>query len=114
MQGHEKGWYTDDYYAFETILDNCIAHVIQAVKDAGIFDDTIFVLTSDHGGIGKGHGGPTLEEMLSPMIVYGKGVRKGYEITDAVMQYDVPATVAYILGLTPPQAWVGRPVMQIF
>lgn len=114
MQGHEKGWYTDDYYAFETVLDQCIAQVVQAVKDAGIYDNTVFVITADHGGTGKHHGGATLDEMLSPFIVCGKGIRRGFEITDAMMQYDVPATVAYILGLTPPQAWVGRPVMQIF
>ena len=114
QQGHDKGWYTPDYYAFETVLDECITRVIQAVSDAGMMDDTIIVLTADHGGTGKGHGGITLDEMLSPFIVYGKGIRKGFEITDAMMQYDVPATIAYILGLTPPQAWVGRPMMQIF
>ena len=114
MQGHDKGWYTDDYYSFETILDRCIAQVVEAVKEAGIFDDTIFVLTADHGGINKGHGGMTLDEMLSPFIVYGKGVKRGFEITDAMMQYDVPATIAYILGLETPQAWVGRPMLSIF
>ena len=113
-QGHDKGWYTPDYYAFETVLDECIARVVQAVSDAGMMDDTIILLTADHGGIGKGHGGKTLDEMLSPFVVYGKGIRRGFEITDAMMQYDVAATVAYILGLTPPQAWVGRPMTQIF
>ena len=114
LQGHDKGWYTDDYYSFETILDRCIAQMVEAVKEAGIFDDTIFVLTADHGGINKGHGGMTLDEMLSPFIVYGKGVKRGFEITDAMMQYDVPATIAYILGLETPQVWVGRPMLSIF
>ena len=113
-RGHNFGWYTDEYYSFETVLDRCIARIVEAVKEAGIFDDTIFVLTADHGGIGKGHGGMTLDEMLSPFIVYGKGVKKGFEITDAMMQYDVPATVAYILGLKMPQVWVGRPMLSAF
>ena len=112
--GHSFGWYTDKYYAFENILDQCIAQLIEATKEAGIYDDTIFVLTADHGGIDKGHGGMTLEEMLSPFIIYGKGIRKGYEITDALMIYDVPATIAYVLGLETPQAWVGRPVLSAF
>lgn len=113
--GHKKGWYQPAYYKFEKTLDSCISNIVQATKDAGIFDDTVFVLTSDHGGSSKGgHGGKTLEEMLSPFIVNGKGIRNNFEITDAMMQYDVAATVAYLLGVEPPQAWVGRPMMQIF
>ena len=112
--GHTYGWYTEKYYDFEKVLDECIAQLIEATKEAGIYDDTIFVLTADHGGIDKGHGGMTLEEMLSPFIVYGKGIRKGFQMTDAMMQYDVAATVAYILGLETPQAWVGRPMLSIF
>ena len=113
-EGHTHGWYTDQYYAFETVLDGCIARIIQATKDAGIFDDTIFVLTADHGGIDKGHGGMTLDEMLTPFILYGKGVKSGFHLTDAMMQYDVAATVAYILGLEQPQVWVGRPMLSMF
>lgn len=112
--GHTYGWYTDDYYRTENILDQCIAQIVQAVKDAGIYDDTIIVLTADHGGINKGHGGMTLDEMLSPFIVCGKGVKKDYEFKEAMMQYDVPATIAYILGLETPQVWYGRPMTQIF
>ena len=112
--GHTYGWYTEKYYDFEKVLDECIAQLIEATKEAGIYDDTIFVLTADHGGIDKGHGGITLEEMLSPFIVYGKVIRKGFQMTDAMMQYDVAATVAYILGLETPQAWVGRPMLSIF
>ena len=114
MAGHTYGWYTDKYYAFENTLDQCITQIIDATKEAGIYDDTVFVLTSDHGGIDKGHGGMTLEEMRSPFIVYGKGIKQGFEITDAMMQYDVTATMAYILGLEQPQAWVGRPMLSAF
>ena len=112
--GHTYGWYTDEYYSFETFIDQCVQRLVDATKEAGIYDDTVFVLTSDHGGIDKGHGGMTLDEMLSPFVVFGKGVKEGFEMTDAMMQYDVAATVAYILGVTPPQAWVGRPMLSIF
>ena len=112
--GHKKGWYTPDYYEFANTLDSCIYNIIEATKEAGIYEDTVFVLTSDHGGVDKGHGGSSLDEMQSPFVVYGKGIQRNVEITDAMMQYDVAATVAYLLGLETPQAWVGRPMMQIF
>ena len=43
--------------------EQMVQETIQAVKDAGLLDDTIFILTSDHGGIDKGHGGKTMQEM---------------------------------------------------
>jgi arylsulfatase A-like enzyme len=87
---------------------------VAALKDAGIYDDTIIVMTGDHGGKNKGHGGFTLQELESPFIVFGKNVKKGYEITDPMMQYDVTSTIAYIFGLKIPASWVGRPMKQIF
>lgn len=112
--GHEKGWGTPEYFAFMKRIDTCIGDLIQALKDAGIYNDTVIMITSDHGGRGKGHGGITLEEMLTPYIICGRNVKKGGEFKEVMMQFDVPATVAYILGVTPPQSWIGRPIKQVF
>lgn len=111
---HEFGWYTPEYYDRLAEIDKAIGRLIQAMKDAGIYDDAVFIVSSDHGGINKGHGGMTIEEMETPFIVCGKGIKQGFESSDVVMQYDVPATIAYILGIQPPQSWVGRPVISFF
>lgn len=111
---HEFGWYTPEYYNKLAEIDKAIGRLIQAMKDAGIYDDAVFIVSSDHGGIEKGHGGMTIEEMETPFIVCGKGIKQGFESSDVVMQYDVPATIAYILGIQPPQSWVGRPAMSFF
>ena len=58
--------------------------------------------------------GKTLLEMESPFIIYGKGIRRGHEIMEPMMQYDVAATVARVLGLEQPQVWTGRPMMSVF
>ena len=112
--GHSKGWGSPEYYDMMSQIDVCVGHIIQALKDAGIYDDTIIIVTSDHGGKNKGHGGFTIEELESPFIAFGKGIKKGYEIPDPMMQYDVPATFAHILGLKIPAAWRGRPMTQIY
>ena len=112
--GHIKGWGTPEYFAFMQRIDTCIGQLVQALKDAGIYDDTVIMITSDHGGKDKGHGGLSLEEMLTPYVICGKNVKKGGEFKEVMMQFDVPATVAYILGVTPPQSWIGRPVKQVF
>ena len=89
--------------------------VIQAVKDAGMLDDTIFILTSDHGGIDKGHGGKTMQEMETAFIISGKNIKKGLRFDDvSMMQYDVASTIARIFNLEQPQVWIGRPMEIVF
>lgn len=112
--GHSKGHDTDEYYAKLKELDGYIAEIVNAVKEAGIYDETIFILTADHGGVDKGHGGKTMKEMQIPFIVCGKNVKTGHQITSSVMQYDTAATIAYIFGLKRPQVWIARPVTEVF
>ena len=112
--GHQQGHDTDEYYAKLHELDSYVAEIVQATKDAGIYDNTIFIVTADHGGIEKGHGGKTMREMETPFIIVGKGIRNGHEITESMMQFDVAPTIAHIFGLETPQVWIGRPVMSVF
>lgn len=112
--GHSIGHRTPEYYAELKNVDRRIGTVIQAVKDAGIEDQTIILISADHGGIKKGHGGKSLDEILIPWVIKGPGVKKGNEITDVIATYDTAATIAYILGLKKPQPWRGLPVMAAF
>lgn len=112
--GHTNGFYSEDYDNTVELMDTFTGRIIQAAKDAGIYDDTIFIVTADHGGKGDKHGSYSLEEMETPFIVAGKNVKKLGVFDDSMMQYDVASTIAYIFGLTQPQVWVGRPCTQIF
>lgn len=112
--GHQAGHDTPEYYAKLKELDGYVARIVQAVKDAGMLKQTIFILTADHGGIDKGHGGKTMQEMQTPFIISGKNVRKGLEFRESMMQYDVASTIAYIFDLEQPQVWIGRPMKQVF
>ena len=108
--GHSIGWGTPEYAAKVEELDGFIGEIIGALKAAGLYDDTVIVITSDHGGIIRGHGKTHFEEMEAPLILRGPGIRKGFEIPDLVMQYDVAPTLAAILGLETPDFWRGRAV----
>lgn len=112
--GHGDGHDTPAYYAKLKELDGYIGEIVKAVADAGMLDETIFIVTSDHGGIDKGHGGKTMQEMETPFIISGKGVKKGYVFTESMMQFDVASTIAYIFNLKQPQVWIGRPMKQVF
>jgi len=112
--GHVIGHNTDAYYEKVKELDKYIGKIIQATKDAGFFDKTIFIITSDHGGINKDHGNKSLEELESPFIISGNGIKKKGEFQESMMQFDVAPTIAFIFGLKQPQIWVGRPMNQVF
>lgn len=112
-EGHTIGWGTEVYHEAVRKVDGYIGKIIQATKDAGIYDDCIFIVTADHGGIEKHHGGISLNEMETPFIICGKNIRNGGEITDSMMQFDVAATVTEVFGLERPQVWIGRP-MNVF
>lgn len=74
--GHAEGHDTPAYYEKLKELDGYIGQIIQAVKDAGMLDETIFIVTADHGGIKKGHGGKTMEEMETAFILPARESRK--------------------------------------
>ncbi|MBO5751817.1 MAG: alkaline phosphatase [Kiritimatiellae bacterium] len=112
--GHSNGWESKEYAECCTLLDTCLGQIVDAVKAKGALDDTVFVITADHGGIGRRHGKSTIHELESPVVFYGSNIPKNRRIKGQTLSYDVGATLAKLLGLELPQAWPGRPIEDIF
>ena len=109
--GHESGWCSPEYYDICKKLDGCVEAIVKAIEEAGILDESIIIVTSDHGGIDRHHGGSTINELEAPFVIWGKGIKKGYCFDDiSMMQYDIASTMATALGLSQPQSWTGRPM----
>lgn len=49
--------------------------IVQATKEAGKYDNAVFIITSDHGGIGYSHGGDSPDELDTPFLMFGKNVK---------------------------------------
>jgi len=111
--GHTCGWGTPQYYETVQRQDKLLGKIIDYLEANDRFKDTVVIFISDHGGTDKGHGGEIMEHMEVPFIIYGCGVKPG-EISDVVMNYDVAATIAWILGADTPQCWRGKPVTSAF
>ena len=112
--GHAHGHKTSEYYHSVTIADSLAGEILAAVQKAGMADSTLVILSSDHGGIGYGHGGESLDEIEIPFVLLGPNIKKGYKIPHTVFTYDNAATVAFALGVQQPYAWIGRPVKSAF
>ncbi len=112
--GHTYGWASPEYVASVAEMDNNLKQILSAVEAAGIMDETVIIVTSDHGGINKGHGGMTMDEMERPVVFYGKNIKKNFQITDSTMVYDIAPTIGYMFNVEPPQVWTGRPILSIF
>jgi arylsulfatase A-like enzyme len=87
------------YFNAISHYDSLIGVFIERLEDAGLMEETLIMITGDHGGINKSHGGYTLNEMEIPIILYGKGVKNGLVIDKPCYIYDVPVTLAYALGI---------------
>ncbi len=112
--GHRYGHGSPQYYASVAKADSLIGEILQAARDAGIYEDTVFLLSSDHGGVGYGHGGNDPREMEIPFIVYGKNVKQNHILRIPINTFDTPATAVFALGLDIPFEWIGRPVKNAF
>lgn len=112
-KGHANGQGSLEYYAELPLVDGRVQRIVEGIKAAGIYEDSIIMLTSDHGHLGTGHGGTSMLEMETPFVIWGKGVKKNHEIQETVLEYDIAATVAKILNLPVPQSWRGIP-MDVF
>jgi predicted AlkP superfamily pyrophosphatase or phosphodiesterase len=112
--GHSVGHGTPAYYQAVDVADKLIGEILEGLDQAGMSQSTIVLVTADHGGIGKGHGGATMAELEIPWILYGPGVKKGVELNLPINTYDTAVTVAYIFGLKPHPAWIGKPVLEAF
>lgn len=106
--GHRHGWGSPEYLADVKMLDGQLAQIVKTLKEIGIYDDTVIVVSSDHGGVKKEHGHRCLECIERTFVVCGPGIKSG-EIPYGGAIYDAGATMAALLGLDFPVCWIGRP-----
>jgi arylsulfatase A-like enzyme len=95
-------------------VDAAIGAFLDGLKAAGRYDDTIIVITSDHGEEFREHGGwwhgSTLydEQVHTPLLVkLPRSARAGTRVPWQVRQIDVAPTVTDVAGLAPHASWQG-------
>ena len=85
-----------------------------ALETAGILQDTLLILTADHGGYRFGHGLFNKACMYIPALYLGPGVKQGYKITQYTSNKDFAPTALNALGLKPGEFMTGRVLEEIY
>lgn len=109
-----RGDYLD--YAVEVEwLDKHIGLAIKALEKSGELDNTLIIVTSDHGMPFPRIKGQIYDEGFHvPFIVYWKGVVKaGRTIEDFVGFQDVAPTIMEALGYEPDEQMTGRSFLDV-
>jgi arylsulfatase A-like enzyme len=109
-------------YAGEvTMVDTWFGKLMDKVKELGLLDDTLIIVTSDHGhqlgehGIaGKLPAGMYWELMNSVLMIrHPKGIGAGQRSNALVQHQDICSTVLSCVGVVPPYELDGKDLMPI-
>ncbi len=113
--GRDETLVLDAYDDCLAALDERLGLLFDELERRGILDNTLVVLTSDHGEQFEEHGeyghGRSLysEEVRVPLVVFGpSGVPAGRTVAEPVSLRDVAATIAERLGLAGAPPFPGR------
>jgi arylsulfatase A-like enzyme len=116
--GHDRGWGTPEQVDACGVADKAFGRVLAALKEEGLLEKTLIIVSADHGGNGKTHGGLDPRSRHIPWIAAGPGVKKNFDLTRdqklVVRTYDTFATACDFLGIETPSGIEGKAVKQAF
>lgn len=112
IAGHTVGWMSAPYRAAVRRADAAVGRIRRAAR-ARYGDQFVLIVTADHGGHGRTHGTDDAMDKTIPWIAWGAGIAPG-RIAGRVDTYDTAATVLWLLGISRPAFWDGRPVTGAF
>jgi len=101
------------YYSHTTALDRCFGRIAATLDECGLAEDTILVLTSDHGDMLGSQGlihkqKPWEESILVPFLLrYPRQVPAGQRTTAPLNVVDLMPTLLRLAGLDIPEVVEG-------
>ena len=111
--GHEYGWMSPEQLSVIARADEALGQILAELDARSLRDETLLIVTADHGGHDSSHGTDLPEDMTIPWIASGPGIQPKL-LTTQVYTMDTAATAAMLLGLPMPLEWDGVPVYEAF
>lgn len=108
--GHTFGWESGAQKSMIEEMDPYIGKFVDKILKE--IDDSIIIITSDHGGHLLFHGSDSKEDTTIPWIVRGNKIKSNYEIKENIITYDTTATSLWLLGVKIDNI-DGKPIKEI-
>jgi arylsulfatase A-like enzyme len=115
LPGHLLQMAIDGYDDGIAYLDDQLGRLFAALDSRGFLENTLIVITADHGELhgehnNFGHGSHLYRQVVDvPLLVAGpRKVPHGKTILQPISLRDLPATVVDLLGLPGPSPFPGR------
>ena len=84
------------------------------MQEKGLYEATHFMFLSDHGGIKRGHGRVTVDEMIVPWGITGPKIKKGLIIEEPNNTVNTAAVILHLFKVKQPLSWTGEVPKSIF
>jgi len=96
-------------------MDHNLGIFINELNDMGLYDDSVIVVTSDHGEEFNEHGDvghhnfKLYKELVHiPLVIrYPKGAHGGKVVDDLICHLDLAPTILKLVNVDPPENWIG-------
>lgn len=104
-----------DYFGEVQALDAAIGLLIARLKETGELENTLIVISGDHGAPGFPHGKCNLYDFGSSvsLAISGPGVRGGRVVDDLITLPDLAPTFLEVGGVKPPAVMTGRSLVKL-
>jgi N-sulfoglucosamine sulfohydrolase len=104
-----------DYFGEIMAFDAAVGVIVEELEKAGELDNTLLVVSGDHGAPGFPYGKCNLYDFGTgvPLVARGPGIQPGRVVDDFVNLMDLAPTFLEAGGVTPPPVMTGRSLMPV-
>lgn len=104
-----------DYFGEIQALDAMLGQLFDRLKDAGDIEETMIIISGDHGAPGFSYGKCNLYDfgVRVPLLIRGGGIRHGRVVDDLVSLVDIAPTILHAAGVPQPDSMTGQSLRNV-
>lgn len=103
------------YQMWQNNYTNGIPYILQNGYNQKRSGDVLIVLrpdVMDYSITGSSHGSPQIYDTHTPLLFFGKGIKKGSTVNRTEIP-DIAPTIASLLGISFPSGTTGKPIAEV-